>query len=69
MICSDLLRSNVKALNRVLLLFPYEPLDDLEFHAPIVPIFPSDCNVTEDVMLGCHQVPTHFPSFYWFWYD
>jgi len=48
-------------LRRVLALYPYLPLPDLSFHAPIIPIYPTHCEVTEDVTLGCHQGALFFP--------
>jgi hypothetical protein len=41
-------------LNRVLSLYPYEPLPDLLFHAPIFPDYPRNTQVDEDVIMGCH---------------
>lgn len=42
-------------LSRVLALYPYEPLPDLAFHAPLIGKYPKNCIVEEDVTLGCHQ--------------
>ena len=39
----------------VLALYPYEPLPDLAFHAPVLPQYPPQCTVVEDATLGCHQ--------------
>lgn len=49
--------SRSKNLRRVLALYPVEPLLDLEFHAPLLPVYPEygKCVVTEMVLLGCHQ--------------
>jgi len=48
-------------LRRVLAIYPYQPLPDLTFHAPIIPTYPTHCEVTEDVTLGCHQGALFFP--------
>ena len=42
-------------IHRVLALYPYEPLPDLAFHAPLLPSYPEGCEVDEDATLGCHQ--------------
>ena len=42
-------------ITRVLSIYPYEPLPDLAFHAPILPTFPPTCELEEDATLGCHQ--------------
>ena len=47
--------SRCKNLSRVLALYPYEPLPDLAFHAPLIGKYPKNCIVEEDVTLGCHQ--------------
>jgi len=47
--------SSVKNLGRVEVLYPYEPLPAIAFHAPLLAKFPSGCNLREDVILGCHQ--------------
>ena len=39
----------------VLALYPYEPLPDMAFHAPVFPKYPPRCHVVEDATLGCHQ--------------
>jgi hypothetical protein len=39
----------------VLALYPYQPLPDMTFHAPVLPQYPPQCKVEEDVTLGCHQ--------------
>lgn len=47
--------SKCKCLRKVLSLYPYEPLPDIAFHAPVLCNYPSDAVVEEDVTLGCHQ--------------
>jgi hypothetical protein len=48
--------SGCRHLYDVLALYPYLPLPDLAFHAPIFPKYPSYCHeVVEDACLGCHQ--------------
>lgn len=42
-------------LQRVLSIYPHESLPHLAFHAPILPVFPSNCAVEEDAFPGCHQ--------------
>lgn len=42
-------------VRRVLALYPYEPLPDIAFHAPLLPAYPPQALVEEDVTLGCHQ--------------
>ena len=44
-------------LRRVLALYPYQPLPDIAFHAPILCRYPSHegLEVEEDVCMGCHQ--------------
>jgi len=42
-------------LGRVLVLYPYEPLPAIAFHAPLLAKFPPGCQLEEDVILGCHQ--------------
>jgi len=49
-------------LNRVLAVYPYIPLPDMAFHAPIVPKYPAGCQVEEDVTLGCHQGALFSPN-------
>jgi len=58
--CMDLSEST--NLHRVLALYPYLPLPDLAFHAPILPVYPTHCEVEEDVTLGCHQGALFFPN-------
>ncbi|MBA2710319.1 MAG: hypothetical protein H0U57_07000 [Tatlockia sp.] len=43
-----------RPLKRVLALYPYEPLDDLAFHAPLFASYPPHVNVKEEVLPGCH---------------
>jgi hypothetical protein len=47
--------SSVDFLNRVIVLYPHEPLPDIAFHAPLIAQFPANCDLEEDVILGCHQ--------------
>mmetsp|Transcript_60338 Transcript_60338/g.156736 ORF Transcript_60338/g.156736 Transcript_60338/m.156736 type:complete len:330 (-) Transcript_60338:140-1129(-) len=47
--------SSCKVLDRVVVLYPHEPLPDIAFHAPVLPTFPEGCQVDQDVILGCHQ--------------
>lgn len=42
-------------LNDVLALYPFRPLPDFAFHAPVLPEYPVHCKVEEDAVLGCHQ--------------
>ena len=42
-------------LERVLAVYPHEPLPDFTFHAPVLPAYPPACAVEEDATLGCHQ--------------
>ncbi|CAM9788674.1 unnamed protein product, partial [Ectocarpus fasciculatus] len=42
-------------IGKVLALYPYLPLPDLAFHAPVFPIYPPGAHVTMDAVLGCHQ--------------
>jgi hypothetical protein len=44
-----------KNLCDILALYPHMPLPDYSFHAPLFPLYPVGCNLTEDVVLGCHQ--------------
>jgi len=59
--CMDM--SMCVPLNRVLSIYPYMPLPDIAFHAPIIPKYPSWCQVEEDVTLGCHQAALVNPSY------
>ncbi|KAJ1462273.1 hypothetical protein M885DRAFT_506446 [Pelagophyceae sp. CCMP2097] len=47
--------SDCKCLERVVALYPHEPLPDVAFHAPVLIVYPAACRVEEDVTLGCHQ--------------
>ena len=47
--------SHCTCLKRCLAIYPCEPLPDLAFHAPILPTYPSTCEVEEDATPGCHQ--------------
>jgi len=42
-------------LNDVVAIYPHQPLPAVAFHAPILPQYPIDAKVEEDVWLGCHQ--------------
>ncbi len=42
-------------LDKVLALYPYEPLPDLAFHAPLLLKYPVHTVVEEMAVLGCHQ--------------
>lgn len=43
-------------LKNVYLIYPYEPLPDLIFHAPLIPVFcERSTKVEYDVIPGCHQ--------------
>jgi len=48
-------------LRRVLSIYPYIPLPDMAFHAPIIPRYPTHSEVEEDVTLGCHQGALFIP--------
>jgi len=58
--CMDVTGS--QNLKRVLSIYPYQPLPDLAFHAPIIPTYPTHCEVEEDVTLGCHQGALYYPT-------
>ena len=47
--------SDCHNLERVLAVYPYEPLPDLAMHAPTLGVYPKTTKVEEDVTLGCHQ--------------
>lgn len=47
--------SSCSSLKSVLCLYPYEPLPTYVVHAPIIPRYPVDCDVEEDVINGCHS--------------
>lgn len=43
-------------IHDILALYPYLPLPDFAFHAPLFPKYPSNCHeIIEDACLGCHQ--------------
>jgi len=46
---------NCNNLERVLAIYPYEPLPDAAMHAPTLAKYPPTTLVEEDVSLGCHQ--------------
>jgi hypothetical protein len=46
--------SDCRNLTRVLAIYPHEPLPDYAFHAPIIPQYPPYCEVTEEIIPGCH---------------
>lgn len=46
--------SKSRNLKNVLAIYPHEPLPSYAFHAPIFPTYPSSCQVTEEVIPGCH---------------
>jgi hypothetical protein len=50
----------VDCLSRVLALYPHVPLPDNAMHAPLIPEYGKNTNVTEEVILGCHQ-----GAFFW----
>lgn len=47
--------SLARNLGRVIVLYPHQPLPAIVVHAPIIYKFPDDCNLEEEVILGCHQ--------------
>jgi hypothetical protein len=52
--------SHCRNIKRVLGLYPYLPLPDLAFHAPVFPVYPAGiiagtAALVEDAVLGCHQ--------------
>ena len=51
------LSSCTRNLKHVVALYPYEPLPDVAFHAPVLPCPPppDNCLYDLDVTLGCHQ--------------
>eukprot|EP00967_Tisochrysis_lutea_P133025 scaffold232859_cov36-Tisochrysis_lutea.AAC.7 len=48
-------------IDRVLALYPHEPLPAIAFHAPILPKYPTCTVVEEEAMLGCHQGALYAP--------
>lgn len=51
--CMDV--SAARNLDRVVVLYPHEPLPSIAVHAPVIAKFPATCRLKEDVILGCHQ--------------
>lgn len=49
-------------IERVLALYPHEPLPALAFHAPLLPSYPPQAAVEEEAMLGCHQGALYPPA-------
>jgi hypothetical protein len=49
-------------IERVLALYPHEPLPWLAFHAPLLPTYPASAAVEEEAMLGCHQAAVYPPA-------
>jgi len=49
-------------VHECLAIYPYEPLPDLAFHAPIFPRYPAGCQLDEDATLGCHQGALYEPA-------
>jgi len=47
--------TSCQILDRVVVLYPHEPLPAIAFHAPVIPAFPKNCQLEEEVILGCHQ--------------
>mmetsp|Transcript_36347 Transcript_36347/g.104664 ORF Transcript_36347/g.104664 Transcript_36347/m.104664 type:complete len:336 (-) Transcript_36347:236-1243(-) len=47
--------SSCAILRHVVVLYPCEPLVSWTMHAPLIAMFPPDCTVEQDVVLGCHQ--------------
>lgn len=47
--------SGCAALQRVLAIYPHEPLPWISFHAPLLVSYPPNAMVEEDVWPGCHQ--------------
>lgn len=46
--------SECRNLNQVLTIYPNTPLHDLDAHAPLIPQYPTNCQVTEEIIPGCH---------------
>ncbi|MBA2652615.1 MAG: hypothetical protein H0U73_10170 [Tatlockia sp.] len=46
--------SACKPLKKVLALYPYTPLADLAFHAPLFPTYPKHIELTEELIPGTH---------------
>jgi hypothetical protein len=47
--------SNCRTLKKVLALYTNIPHEDYAFHAPLLPKYPQQAQVEEDVMPGCHS--------------
>ncbi len=43
-----------KNLKKVLVLYPNEPLPSIAAHAPLLCDYPTNCDVVEEIMPGCH---------------
>jgi hypothetical protein len=41
-------------LMQVLAIYPHEPLPAILAHAPVIPLYPTHCQVTEEIIPGCH---------------
>lgn len=46
--------SDCRNLNQVLTIYPNQPLADIAAHAPLLPKYPATCQVTEEIVPGCH---------------
>jgi hypothetical protein len=46
--------SQCRNLVNVLAIYPHTPLLNIEAHAPLIPQYPAHCNVTEEIIPGCH---------------
>lgn len=53
--CSSFDLQRCDNLRSVLALYPHQPLPAVALHAPVLPRYPQNCAVEEDVTLGCHQ--------------
>jgi len=53
--CSSFDLRRCDNLRSVLALYPHQPLPAAALHAPVLPWYPPNCAVEEDVTLGCHQ--------------
>lgn len=49
-------------LDNVLALYPFEPLPDFAFHAPVLSRYPPACTAELDATLGCHQGAVYPPE-------
>ena len=54
--------SDCHNLDRVLAIYPYEPLPDFAMHAPTLTVYPKTAKVEEDITLGCHQGSLYMTS-------